>query len=172
MDYNRRLSGVIMARHFVTTEDTEYVVINADGALINGVAPAGTNISTGQDICETSADGNDNYYVRLQSFAVPFEGGLDVAPGGNPISYDGKLYRVIQKHTTQAHWTPDIVPALFAEIHAPAIGEEYPPWVQPTGAHDAYSIGDRVMFNGAAYESLINGNVWSPTAYPAGWRAL
>lgn len=48
----------------------------------------------------------------------------------------------------------------------------YPEWVQPTGAHDAYSIGDRVAFNGADYESKINGNVWSPTAYPAGWMAL
>ena len=48
-------------------------------------------------------------------------------------------------------------------------GEE---WVQPTGAHDAYSLGDRVRFAGKNYESLRDGNVWTPAAYPAGWKEL
>lgn len=47
--------------------------------------------------------------------------------------------------------------------------EEWPAWVQPTGAHDAYSAGDQVTYNGRHYVSAINGNVWSPDAYPAGW---
>lgn len=45
-------------------------------------------------------------------------------------------------------------------------------WVQPTGAHDAYMKGDRVRFEGAIYESVIEGNVWSPSGYPAGWRRV
>lgn len=49
-------------------------------------------------------------------------------------------------------------------------GETYPEWVQPTGAHDAYSKGDRVTYGGKVYESLIDSNVWSPDAYPAGWK--
>lgn len=48
----------------------------------------------------------------------------------------------------------------------------YPEWVQPTGAGDAYGIGDRVVFNGVVFESTIAGNVWSPTDYPAGWTAI
>lgn len=51
-----------------------------------------------------------------------------------------------------------------------AIG--FPAWVQPTGAHDAYSIGDKIKFNSVNYESLINSNVWSPTGYPTGWKQL
>lgn len=47
--------------------------------------------------------------------------------------------------------------------------EEWPAWVQPTGAHDAYSAGDQVTYNGRHYVSNIDGNVWSPDAYPAGW---
>lgn len=43
-------------------------------------------------------------------------------------------------------------------------------WVQPTGGHDAYKKGDRVSFEGSVYESLIDANTWSPTAYPDGWR--
>jgi hypothetical protein len=46
------------------------------------------------------------------------------------------------------------------------------PWVQPTGAHDAYNIGDQVTFEGNTYESLIDGNTWSPTSYPAGWNQI
>ena len=48
----------------------------------------------------------------------------------------------------------------------------YPEWVQPTGAHDCYNIGDQVLYNGTVYESLINGNSWSPDAYPAGWQEI
>lgn len=44
--------------------------------------------------------------------------------------------------------------------------------MQPTGAHDAYKVGDRVSFEGADWESLIAGNVWSPTAHPGGWLKL
>ena len=49
--------------------------------------------------------------------------------------------------------------------------EEWPEWVQPTGAHDAYGVGDKVTYNGKHYVSKIAGNVWSPDAYPAGWEA-
>ena len=49
---------------------------------------------------------------------------------------------------------------------------EIPDWVQPTGAHDAYNKGDKVRFEGNVYESLIDGNVWSPSVYPAGWALV
>lgn len=50
--------------------------------------------------------------------------------------------------------------------------ETYPSFVQPTGSHDAYNIGDRVTYNGKVYESTINANVWSPDTYPQGWKAV
>lgn len=45
-------------------------------------------------------------------------------------------------------------------------------FVQPTGAHDAYKKGDKVKFEGKVYESLIDNNVYSPTAYPTGWTEI
>lgn len=45
-------------------------------------------------------------------------------------------------------------------------------FVQPTGAHDAYNTGDRVTFEGVVYESTIDSNVYSPTAYPQGWTEV
>ena len=82
------------------------------------------------------------------------------------LQYNGVLYRVVQAHTSQAGWTPDITPALFVVVSL----DEWPEFVQPTGAHDAYNKGDKVTFNGKHYISLIDGNVYSPAAYPAGWQ--
>ncbi len=83
-----------------------------------------------------------------------------------------KLYRCVQAHTSQADWTPDRTPALWTEVAKPG---EIPVWKQPTGAQDAYRKGDRVRFpdeDGAVYESLTDGNVWPPDAYPEGWRKI
>lgn len=82
------------------------------------------------------------------------------------LQYKNVLYRVVQAHTSQADWTPDITPALFVVVSL----DEWPEFVQPTGAHDAYKKGDKVTFNGKHYISLIDANVYSPSAYPAGWQ--
>ena len=76
------------------------------------------------------------------------------------------LYRCVQAHTSQSDWTPDAVPALWTLVSL----DEWPEWVQPTGAQDAYNKGDKVTYNGKHYVSLIDGNVWSPDAYPQGWE--
>ena len=49
--------------------------------------------------------------------------------------------------------------------------DEWPEFVQPTGAHDAYQVGDKVTFNGKHYVCKLANCVWSPDAYPAGWEA-
>ena len=88
------------------------------------------------------------------------------------IRYSDKLYRCIQAHTSQADWKPDSTPALWTEVAKPG---EIPVWKQPTGAQDAYAKGDKVWFpdvNTTVYESIIDSNVWSPTDYPQGWKAV
>lgn len=88
---------------------------------------------------------------------------------GYRVRFGSKLYKVVQEHTSQDYWTPDIAPALFTEVAPPGV---IPVWVQPTGAQDAYMTGDRVWYpdeNGSIYESTVDNNVWSPESYPAGW---
>ena len=84
------------------------------------------------------------------------------------LQYKNVLYRVVQAHTSQADWTPDITPALFVVVSL----DEWPEFVQPTGAHDAYKKGDKITFNGKHYVSRIDANVYSPAAYPAGWQEV
>lgn len=86
--------------------------------------------------------------------------------GENSVG-DPQLYKVVQAHTSQADWTPDVSASLYVAIGLDEQG--YPVWSQPTGAHDAYNKGDVVDYNGALYQSLIDGNTYSPDAYPAGW---
>lgn len=83
--------------------------------------------------------------------------------------YNGILYKIVQPHTTQADWTPDITPALWKVVQPEGVIADF---VQPTGVHDAYMIGEKVKFNGSIYESIIDNNVYSPTAYPQGWKKL
>lgn len=87
--------------------------------------------------------------------------------GENAVG-DPQLYRVVQEHTSQEDWTPDATPALYTPIGLNDAG--HPVWAQPTGAHDAYNKGDIVDYNGTLYTSLIDGNTYSPDAYPAGWE--
>lgn len=82
---------------------------------------------------------------------------------------DPQLYKVIQGHTSQEDWKPDTLPALYTAVGITDSG--YPEWSQPTGASDAYNKDDIVSYNGTLYRSLIDSNVWSPDAYPAGWEA-
>lgn len=83
--------------------------------------------------------------------------------------YDGVLYQVLQPHIAQADWLPPLVPALYKSKALEAV---IPLWKQPTGAHDTYNTGDRVLYDNKVYESLIDNNAWSPIAYPAGWQQI
>ena len=39
------------------------------------------------------------------------------------LRYGEKLYRVVQGHTSQSDWTPDVTPALYTEVALPGDGE-------------------------------------------------
>lgn len=50
--------------------------------------------------------------------------------------------------------------------------DEYLEYKQPAGAHDAYNTGDKVTYNGKKYVCKMNGCVWAPDVYPAGWEEV
>ena len=78
--------------------------------------------------------------------------------------YNGTLYKCIQAHTSQSDWMPSATPALWKTVSV----DEYPEWVQPIGAHDAYNIGDKVTYSGQHYVCTSNANVYAPDVY--GWQ--
>ena len=115
-------------------------------------------------------------------------GAVDAYNIGDIVSYNGKLYKSIINANV---WAPDVYPAGWEEYTESTSGgdsgetggggttepetpptETIPDFVQPTGAHDAYKKGDKVKFEGKIYESLIDANTYSPSAYPAGWKEM
>ena len=81
------------------------------------------------------------------------------------VRYGETLYKVLQAHTSQADWTPDVAVSLFVRVDDPSI--EYPEWIQPTGAQDAYALGAKVSHNDKHWISTVDSNVWEPGVY--GW---
>ena len=90
---------------------------------------------------------------------------------GDRLLYNGELYKVITSHTSIETWTPDVAPSLFAKVLNETIDGSVPEWKQPDSTN-AYMTGDKVKFEGQTYESLIDNNVWSPSANPSGWQLV
>lgn len=91
---------------------------------------------------------------------------------GDRVQYEGKLYKCLQAHTSQADWIPTEAVSLWVEVADPAI--EYPEWKQPVGAHDAYMTGDKVSHNEKHWISDIDNNIWEPGSVgtEALWREV
>lgn len=85
------------------------------------------------------------------------------------VQYNDVVYKCLQAHDAQPTWTPTDAPSLWAKVLNPS--EDIPDWEQPDSTN-AYMTGDKVRYKGKVYESLIDNNVWSPEAYPQGWKLL
>lgn len=90
-------------------------------------------------------------------------GAHDAYPPHRLAAHNGKMWESL---TTANIWEPGV--SGWREVSVD--GAPPPEWLAPTGAHDAYRIGERVSFDGKVYTSIIAGNVHSPTDYPAGWE--
>lgn len=85
---------------------------------------------------------------------------------GERIRYNGILYKVLQAHTSQEDWTPDVSVSLFSKvlIYDPTT---IPAWEQPESTNP-YKKGDKVTHNGSTWVSTVDNNVWEPGVY--GWE--
>lgn len=117
-----------------------------------------------------SADFSDEEAVQAPHLFPAWSGGGTAYAVGDRVQYNGVAYKCLQGHTSQVTWTPTEAPSLWAKILIPD-PEVIPDWEQPDSTN-AYMTGDKVRFEGKVYESLIDNNVWSPAAYPAGWKEV
>lgn len=92
-----------------------------------------------------------------------------------------ELYLLAQQKPTQQYDFKTEIEKLWAairEINDILSGDsgeeetEISEFVQPTGASDAYQVGDRVLFDGEVFVCLVPNCVWSPLAYPQGWEVV
>lgn len=95
---------------------------------------------------------------------VPWDGNAKQYVVNDYVKFEGLLYRCVQDHTSQTNWTPTAAASLWSRAANPT--EEWPEWIQPTGAHDAYAKDAKVSHNGKHWISNVDGNVWEP---PTQW---
>ena len=107
---------------------------------------------------------NNNTALRMVEFYPAWEAGTDYAAGFK-VQYVGTLYKCLQPHASQADWTPDVAPSLWAKVLIPD-PDVVPEWEQP-GATNAYMAGDKVQHNGKTWVSDVDNNVWEPGVF--GW---
>ena len=87
---------------------------------------------------------------------------------GERILYNDVLYKVLQAHTSQADWTPDVSASLFTKVLIPD-ENVIPEWDQPDSTNP-YMSGDKVSHNGSNWVSIVDNNVWEPSVY--GWEVI
>jgi hypothetical protein len=113
---------------------------------------------------------DDAVALTIQEFYDIWEIGVTYEVG-RYLQYKSVLYKVLQPHTSQETWTPDVASSVYAKVLIDPSGETIPEWEQPDSTN-AYMTGDKVRFEGVVYESTIDNNIWSPTAYPQAWRVV
>lgn len=116
-----------------------------------------------KDLAESSGRDLSDFATWVQP-----TGAHDSYPAQAVVTHKGKSWKSLLSANV---WEPGV--SGWAEQAPPGQPPEepfVPEWVQPTGAHDAYQIGDSVVFEGQVYTSTIDNNTWSPADYPGGWR--
>lgn len=94
---------------------------------------------------------------RMREFYPEWKSGMTLTVGYK-LQYGGKLYRVIQAHTSQDDWTPDAVASLFERIDETHDGTKYDPI--PYEGNMALENGKYYVQNGVTY--LCNRDTGNP----------
>ena len=107
---------------------------------------------------------DDNTALRMVEFYPEWTTDTDYATGFK-VQYGGTLYKCLTAHASQADWTPDASPSLWAKVLIPD-PDVIPEWEQPDSTNP-YMQGDKVTHNGKTWVSDVDNNVWEPGVY--GW---
>lgn len=120
-------------------------------------------------LVKASASLSDSDALEAMELFDRWAAGVDYAADVR-VRHEDKLYRCVQGHTSQTGWEPPNVPALWTQVAKPG---EIPVWRQPSGAQDAYRLGDKVHYpdaDGPVYVSTIDYNTYAPDVY--GWEVV
>lgn len=110
---------------------------------------------------------DDNTALRMTELYPAWATDTDYTVGFK-VQYAGTLYKCLTAHTSQADWSPDAAPSLWAKVLIPD-PDVIPEWEQP-GSTNPYMAGDKVQHNGKTWVSDIDNNVWEPGVY--GWTEV
>lgn len=146
--------------------------------LDNIVAELKKEIKTAFETLVLSKDLSKEQQENILNQYKPYQVGKEYEEN-EKFTYKDKVYEVIQAHRSQTTWLPDSTPALYKEYLSVEIKNEdgsttevVVEFKQPTGAHDAYNKGDKILFKGKVYKSKIDANTFSPEQFADGWEEV
>lgn len=113
-------------------------------------------------IDNVAANATDEIAVKSAILYEEWNGNSKTYKEGQRLNYGGSLYKVLQAHTSQDDWAPDVAPSLFAKVLIPD-ASVIPEWEQPDSTNP-YMAGDKVTHNGKTWVSDVDNNVWEPGA--------
>ena len=124
----------------------------------------GTAAEAAVELARIQAQGLDDAdAVRVQALYDEWSGdGVDYAVGDR-VRFQGSLVKCLQAHASQPDWAPNAAPSLWSVIlpGQDGSGVEVGIWQQP-GSTNGYSTGDKVIYDGHLWESLVDSNVDVP----------
>ena len=141
-----------------TVEDLNALIRAAQAALISKETMASAEAKINEILADVKAaqgvtDGED--------WTQP-TGAQDAYPLGARVAHGGKVWENL---TTANVWEPG-VSGWREFVDASTIAD----WIQPTGSHDVYNLGDKVKYAGKVWRSTIAANVWAPGVH--GWEEV
>jgi hypothetical protein len=148
----------------VQWHDDDTVTVEVDDSYLQPARDIAARIAV-QDKLDTLPDHTiDEVAPLFPQWRQP-QGAHDAYPEDAIVSHDGTLWR---STTPNNVWRPG-ESGWHRYGASPDDGPQ--PWVQPTGAHDAYPAGAQVTHNGRTWENTHgDGNVWMPGEY--GWTDI
>ena len=144
-------ASTLLGINIADLTDDKYTI----GTFVEGIKQSSLNLTQSYVLAN---DITEEQYADLLN-VYPFYKVAYAYKINDLFQYLGKLYKVVQAHTSQSDWKPDTLPALYTVITPAGV---IPEWKQPTGAQDAYKIGDKVTYKGQVWESKINANTTVP----------
>ena len=149
------------SQHHLVFDDEKYEKIEAEKKKEQAMKEAEEKVEqlATKSILDSASD-EDAYVMRY--LYDPWEPDKKYKTGDR-APYGDDLYRCLSDHTSQADWTPEAAPSLWAKILPGQAGTDIGEWSQPDSTNP-YSKGDRVTHNGKTWESLVDGNIWEPGA--------
>ena len=93
----------------------------------------------------------------------------ELISAGTRINWNGTIKRAAVDLWDTAENNPDSAPSLWEDINYRE-GYRIIPETITTGT--AFALGERGWWDEVLYESTMDNNVWTPAAYPTGWKVV
>ena len=97
------------------------------------------------------------------------KGNGELVSMGTRVQWKGEIRRARADLWDTLENDPDHAPSLWERV---AYREGIRVIPDVITAENPFSLGERGWWGDALYESLMNANVYTPEAYPAGWKAV